>query len=104
MSLNEKFIIDLQGNNYVTYEGLVDLAHQNNLSSIYVELLQIPKDENNMTALSKATATTDTGTFSDIGAASPKSVNTTVMIHVIRITSTRLNTMIVLDILSFTIG
>lgn len=98
MSLNEKFIIDLQGNNYVTYEGLLDLAHQNNLSSIYVELLQIPKDENNMTAICKATATTDRGTFSDIGDASPKSVNTTVMPHLIRIASTRAKARVLRDI------
>ena len=28
MNLNEKFIINLQGKSYVTYEGLLDLAHQ----------------------------------------------------------------------------
>lgn len=98
MTLNEKFVIDLQGNKYVTYEGLLDLAHQNNLSSIYVELLQIPKEENNMTAICKATATTDKGTFSDIGDASPKSVNTSVMPHLIRIASTRAKARVLRDI------
>ncbi len=26
--VNEKFLINLQGKSYVTYEGLLDLAHQ----------------------------------------------------------------------------
>ena len=40
MNLNEKFIINLQGKSYVTYEGLLDLALKN-LKSIEVELIQI---------------------------------------------------------------
>lgn len=98
LNLNEKFVINLQGNRYVTYEGLLDLAHQNNLTSINVDILQIPNEENNMTAICKATATTDKGTFSDIGDASPESVNTSVIPHLIRVASTRAKARVLRDI------
>lgn len=89
MSINEKFIINLQGKSFVTYEGLLDLAHQKNLKSINVELVQVPTKENNMTAICKATAVTDKGTFIDYGDASPTSVNSKIQPHIIRMASTR---------------
>lgn len=89
MNINEKFIINLQGKNFITYEGLLDLAHKKGLQSINVELIQIPNSENNMTAICKANAITNNGTFSDIGDASPKSVNSTIVPHLIRMASTR---------------
>ncbi|WIV13525.1 hypothetical protein [Proteiniborus sp. MB09-C3] len=89
MSINEKFIINLQGKSFVTYEGLLDLAHQKNLKSINVELVQTPSKENNMTAICKATAVTDKGTFIDYGDASPSSVNSKIQPHIIRMASTR---------------
>mgnify|MGYP000929347198 FL=1 len=89
MSINEKFIINLQGKSYVTYEGLLDLAHQNNLKSLQVELIQIPTKDNNMTAICRATATTENETYMDIGDASPQSVNSALVPHLIRMASTR---------------
>lgn len=89
MSINEKFIINLQGKSFVTYEGLLDLAHQKNLKSIYVELVQVPTKENNMTAICKATVIGDKGTFIDYGDASPSSVNSKIQPHLIRMASTR---------------
>ncbi len=89
MSINEKFIINLQGKSFVTYEGLLDLAHQKNLKSIHVELVQPPTKENNMTAICKATVVTDKGTFIDYGDASPVSVNSKIQPHIIRMASTR---------------
>lgn len=89
MSINEKFIINLQGKSFVTYEGLLDLAHQKNLKSIHVELVQAPSKENNMTAICRATAITDKGTFTDYGDASPSSVNSKIQPHIIRMASTR---------------
>lgn len=87
--INEKFIINLQGKSFVTYEGLLDLAHQRGLLSLDVELLQFPNEENNMTAIARAIATTDKERFSDIGDASPKSVNNMLAPHIIRMASTR---------------
>lgn len=87
--LNEKFIINLQGKSFVTYEGLLDLAHQMGLLSIDVEILQFPSEENNMTAIARAVARTEKERFSDVGDASPKSVNNMLVPHIIRMASTR---------------
>lgn len=89
MSVNEKFIINLQGKSFVTYEGLLNLAHQEGLKSIEVEIIQIPSQENNMTAICQAVAYTEKGSFQDIGDASPKSVNNALVPHLIRMASTR---------------
>ena len=89
MKINENFIINLQRKSFVTYEGLLDLAHQRNLLSIEVEIIQIPTKENNMTAICKAIATTDKERFQDIGDASPNSVNSALVPHLIRMASTR---------------
>ncbi|GFN34363.1 hypothetical protein [Tepidimicrobium xylanilyticum] len=98
MNINEKFIINLQGKSYVTYEGLLDLAHQKNLRSIEVELIQIPTNENNMTAICKATAKTDNGIYTDLGDANPQSVNSTIVPHLIRMASTRAKARVLRDL------
>lgn len=87
--LNQNFIIDLQGKSFVTYEGLLDLAHQNGLLSIEVEIIQVPSKENGMIAICAATAKTETETYTDIGDASPNSVNRGLIPHLIRMASTR---------------
>ncbi|RKD30120.1 hypothetical protein [Thermohalobacter berrensis] len=89
MALKENFVINLQGKSYVTYEGLLDLAHQKKLKSIEVELIQVPTKENNMTAICKATAISENGKFIDFGDASPQSVNINIEPHLIRMASTR---------------
>lgn len=88
-TINKDFIVNLQGNEFVKYEGLLDLAHQNGLKTIDVNILQFPTKENNMTAICKATAKTDKGSFTDIGDASPQSVNRNIAPHLIRMASTR---------------
>ncbi|HEY8363780.1 MAG TPA: hypothetical protein VIK77_13095 [Tissierellaceae bacterium] len=98
MNVNEKFIINLQGKSYVTYEGLLDLAHQKNLKSLEVEIIQIPTNENGMTAICKAVATTDEERFQDIGDASPRSVNTALVPHLIRMASTRAKARVLRDL------
>ena len=98
MTVNEKFIINLQGKSFVTYEGLLDLAHQRNLLSLEVEIIQIPTNENNMTAICKAIATTDKERFQDIGDASPRSVNSALAPHLIRMASTRAKARVLRDL------
>jgi hypothetical protein len=98
MTINEKFIINLQGKSYVTYEGLLDLAHQKNLKSIVVELIQFPTPENDMTAICKATATTENEIYTDLGDASPKSVNSSIAPHIIRMASTRAKARVLRDL------
>jgi len=87
--IDERFIVDLKGKQFVTYEGLLDLAHQEGLISIEVELLQVPSKENGMIAIAKATAKTKDKVFMDIGDAGPNSVNSMITPHIIRMASTR---------------
>ena len=87
--INEKFIVNLKGKDFVTYEGLLDLAHQEGLISIETELLQIPSKENGDIAIAKAIAKTKDRIFIDIGDASPNSVNGMIRPHIIRMASTR---------------
>ncbi|MCK9444858.1 MAG: hypothetical protein M0Q14_10085 [Tissierellaceae bacterium] len=98
MIINEKFIINLQGKSYVTYEGLLDLAHQKNLKSMEVELLQIPSPDNNMTAICRAMAATERERFQDMGDASPDSVNSALVPHLIRMASTRAKARVLRDL------
>lgn len=98
MTVNENFIINLQGKSFVTYEGLLDLAHQRNLVSMEVEIIQIPTKENNMTAICQAIATTEKERFQDIGDASPQSVNSALVPHLIRMASTRAKARVLRDL------
>ncbi len=98
MSVNEKFIINLQGKQFVTYEGLLDLAHQKDLKSLEVEIIQMPTEENNMTAVCMAIATTEDSMFQDIGDASPSSVNRALVPHLIRMASTRAKARVLRDL------
>jgi hypothetical protein len=98
ITLNERFIINLQGKSYVTYEGLLDLAHQKNLKSLEVEIIQFPNKENNMTAICSARAATEDEIYVDIGDASPQSVNSNIAPHLIRMASTRAKARVLRDL------
>lgn len=88
-NIDSKFIINLQGKQFVTYEGLLDLAHQKGLKSIEVVLIQTPTKENNTTAICMATAMTENEKYTDIGDANSSSVNGKLLPHIIRMASTR---------------
>ena len=88
--LDERFIKNIDGKEFAIYAGLLDLAHQKNLISLEVELLQYPTKENDHTAICKATAKTATGAiFVDVGDANPINCNSKVSKHLIRMASTR---------------
>jgi hypothetical protein len=87
--IDERFIIQLQGKNFVTYEGLLDEAHRQGLESIKVDIVQLPSEENNMTAVCRAVAKAGDKTFSDFGDASPVSVGQNLVPHILRMASTR---------------
>ena len=88
--LDEKFIKKIDDKDFVLYSGLLDVAHQKNLCSVDVELIQFPSEENKNTAICKATVKTIDGkTFSDIGDANPQNCNSKVARHLIRMASTR---------------
>jgi hypothetical protein len=88
--LDERFIMTLEGKDFVKYPGLLDLGHQKGLSSIEVEILQTPNKDNGSFAICKATVIAKNGdTFTDIGDASPQNCNSKVVKHLLRMASTR---------------
>lgn len=87
--IDPKFIVDLKGKQFVTYEGLLDLAHQEGLTGIETELIQIPTKDNDFLAIVQATARTENKTFSGIGDCDNKSANSMIAPHKIRMAETR---------------
>ena len=88
--LDERFIKTIDGKDFCIYAGLLDLAHQKNLMSMDVELIQFPSEENKYTAVCRAIAKTASGgMFQDIGDSNPTNCNSKVVKHLIRMASTR---------------
>ena len=88
--LDERFIKSIDGKDFALYVGLLDLAHQKNLTSMEVDLLQYPTKENEHTAICRATSkTANGGLFIDVGDANPMNCNSKVARHIIRMASTR---------------
>ena len=96
--LDDRFIMTIQGRDFVKYDGLLDLAHQNGLMKLEVEILQYPSSENNNTAICKAIATSNTGEiYADIGDANPGNVNRMIAPHILRMSSTRAKARVLRD-------
>lgn len=88
--LNPEFVKNIEGKDFVTYQGLLDLAHQKGLSRIEVEIVQHPNSDNQQTAIVKAVAESRMGeVFSDVGDANPTNCNQKVSKHLLRMASTR---------------
>lgn len=88
--IDKKFIVNLQGKEFVMYEGLLDVAHQMKLKSIRTELVQIPTQDNGNTCIMKATAITeDEKVFEGYGDANPSNTNRNIAKHSIRMAETR---------------
>ena len=78
-------IIRLQGREYVTFRGLLFVAHEAGLESIDVKLVSWDPESRN--AILMATVTGQRGTFTDIGDASPTNVNRMIANATIRMAS-----------------
>jgi predicted nucleic acid-binding Zn finger protein len=88
--LDERWIIEIEGNQFVKYAGLLDLGHQKGLSQIEVEPLQLPTKDNGNSAICKATVISKSGeSFTDIGDANPQNCSSKVAKHLLRLASTR---------------
>lgn len=72
-----------------TYAGLLARAHEEGLSEIQTGLTQVPCEDNGFVCIAKADVKTKKGTFSGIGDASPRNVNTMIVPHLIRMAETR---------------
>jgi len=88
--LDERFITEIEGNEFVKYPGLLDLGHQKGIMKIEVDPIQIPSKENDNFAICKALVVSKTGEeFSDIGDANPSNCSSRVVKHLLRMASTR---------------
>jgi len=73
----------------VTYQGLLQKAHEEGLARVKTELLQIPTQDNAQVAIAKAEVETSRGVFEGLGDASPENVNSFIIPHLIRMAETR---------------
>jgi hypothetical protein len=88
--LDDRWVIEIEGNQFVKYAGLLDLGHQKGISQIEVEPLQLPTKENGNSAICKATVISKSGeSFTDIGDANPGNCSSKVVKHLLRLASTR---------------
>lgn len=73
----------------VTYQGLLSRAHEEGLKRVTTELVQVPSDANDRTAIAKASVETGKGVFEAFGDANPGNVNSFIVPHLIRMAETR---------------
>ena len=109
-TVKRRFVQARDGKDYVTYPGLLDLAHQvsEGRFEIATTLVQIPSQDNGMVAIVTATAilfdSTPEGAevrrTSGIGDASPQNVNRAMGAHLIRMAETRAKARALRDLLN----
>jgi hypothetical protein len=88
--LDPRFIISIDGHDFVKYQGLLDMAHQKGIAQIEVETIQLPTSENGNFAVCKANVVSKSGeSFTDIGDATPQNCSSKVAKHLLRLASTR---------------
>ena len=88
--LDERWIIEIEGREFVKYPGLLDLGHQKGLLKIDVDPLQYPTKENGQFAICKAAVVSRNGElFTDVGDANPDNCSSKVKKHLLRMASTR---------------
>jgi len=88
--LDERFLTNIKGKDFVLYAGVLDLATQKGLLKLEVELLQYPTAENGKEAICRAIAVGKNGeVFADIGDANPGNCAELIVKHLIRMASTR---------------
>jgi hypothetical protein len=88
--LDDRFIKNIEGKDFVLYAGLLDLAHQKGLVTMKVEIIQNPTPENGHMAIVRALAESRQGeAFMDVGDANPSNCNAKVARHLLRMASTR---------------
>jgi hypothetical protein len=88
--LDDRFITNIKEKDFVLYAGVLDLATQQGLLKLEVELLQYPSKENGNEAICRAVAEGKSGqVFSDVGDANPGNCHSMIAKHLIRMASTR---------------
>jgi len=88
--LDDRFLTNIKGKDFVLYAGVLDLANQKGLLKLEVELIQFPAKENGHEAICHAVAVGKNGeVFADIGDANPNNCHSMIAKHLIRMASTR---------------
>ena len=88
--LDERWISEIEGREFVKYPGLLDLGHQKGIMKIDVDPLQYPTKDNGMFAICKALVVSEDGRiFTDVGDANPENCSSKVRKHLLRMASTR---------------
>ena len=88
--LDERFLKNIKGKDFVLYAGLLDLAHQIGIQSIKVKTIQYPTKDNGLEAICEAHVESKNGeNFIEIADASPRNVAPLVKEHVLRMAATR---------------
>ena len=88
-AVDSRFIQRIGDKDFVTFTGLLDLAHRQGLKGVDTALIQAPGEANAYMAIVKASVTTDKGNFTGIGDATPKNVNSRIAPHIVRMAETR---------------
>lgn len=97
--LDERFLTNIKGKDFVLYAGVLDLATQKGLLKLEVELIQFPAKENGNEAICHAIAVGKNGeVFADIGDANPNNCHSMIAKHLIRMASTRAKARVLRDL------
>lgn len=89
MSIPKEFIQNIQGKEFVKYEGLLDLFHKNGGKEIATELISSDRIGEDVFFIFKATVTGENGTFTGYGDAYKGNVNPMIVKHMMRVAETR---------------
>lgn len=88
MNIPKEFIQNIQGKDFVKYEGLLNLFHENGGKEIRTELVQTHLNEETFFVF-KAVITGSRGTFEGYGDACKANVNPMIVKHMMRMAETR---------------
>ena len=88
-TIKREFLIERQGKTFALYQGLLDAAHAEGLKQITTDVIQFGTEENQHTWLFRASVTTDRGTFTGFGDASPANVSRAMLNCLPRFAETR---------------
>lgn len=93
----KKYVMNLQGKDFMTYNGLIELAKEKGLKELKVDIIQFPNASNYDTAIAQATAVgyevvngeNVEVTYIEVGDANASNCNKMVGKHYIRMAATR---------------
>lgn len=89
-TIDRRFVVNLKGKDYVTFQGVLDAATRAGLKSLTTRIVQLPTPENGNEAVVMARAEfADGRVFEDVGDASPKNCSPQIATAALRMASTR---------------